>query len=96
MPRPGSLWAEIVPPCACTRLLAIEHEGRAAVLYSANDILGACERDVFGRWAKPVAPGGTRQRELAQRLGVNIVLYALTLDYKQDLVHLPLILERRR
>lgn len=70
--------------------------GRAAVLLSANDLLGACERDSLGEWAKPVEPGGSRQREMAIRLGVNVVLYALTLDYKEDLVHLPLILERKR
>ncbi|MCH7651536.1 MAG: hypothetical protein IIA63_10325, partial [Nitrospinae bacterium] len=40
--------------------------------------------------------GGNRQRRLSLRLGVNIVLYALTLDYKKDMVHLPIILERLR
>lgn len=69
---------------------------RVAVLFSANDLLGAWERDEIGGFARPVAPGGIEQREMAIRLGVNIVLYALTLDYKEDLVHLPLILERKR
>jgi len=40
--------------------------------------------------------GGNRQRKLSLRLGVNIVMYALTLDYKKDMVHLPIILERLR
>jgi hypothetical protein len=69
---------------------------RAAVVYSANDLLGAIERDELGHYAHSVDPGGSVQREMALRLGVNLVLYALTLDYKEDLVHLPLILERRR
>jgi len=77
-------------------LEAIVLDGRAAVVHSRDDLTGAWERDELGGWAHPVTPGGTRQRELAVRLGVNLVLYALTLDYKEDLVHLPLILERRR
>lgn len=77
-------------------LQALFLDGRAAVIFSANDVSGAWERDAMGQWAHAVSPGGRRQRELAIRLGVNFVLYALTLDYKEDLVHLPLILERRR
>ncbi len=77
-------------------LEAIRVSGRAAVVLSPNDVLGAGERDATGAWARPVDPGGSRQRELAIRLGVNMVVYALTLDYKEDLVHLPMILERKR
>ena len=40
--------------------------------------------------------GGYRQRQLAIRLGVNIIMDSLTLDYKKDMVHLPIILERLR
>ena len=39
-------------------------------------------------------PGGDRQRELAYRFGVNLVMYALTGNYKSDQVHVPAILER--
>ena len=35
-----------------------------------------------------------RQRELAFRMGVNLVMYALCLDYKADQVHVPALLER--
>jgi ribosomal protein S9 len=77
-------------------LEAILLGGRAAVVWSANDMLGAWERDALGQWAHDVQPGGVRQREMAVRAGVNLVLYALTLDYKEDLVHLPLILQRKR
>jgi hypothetical protein len=41
-----------------------------------------------------VVPGGERQREMAYRTGVNIVMYALTGNYKADLVHVPALLER--
>lgn len=38
--------------------------------------------------------GGQRQYDLAMRFGVNLVMYALTGNYKADQVHLPHILER--
>lgn len=53
--------------------------------------------DWAGAWAtKPDAnfAGGPRQRTLAFRFGVNLVIYALTGNYKGDQVHVPHILER--
>ncbi len=49
-----------------------------------------------GRGNNPYAtiPGGARQRVLAYRFGVNLVMYALTGNYKGDQVHVPAILER--
>jgi hypothetical protein len=47
-----------------------------------------------GRPIAAVEPGGEVQRELAMRFGVNLVMYALTGNYKADLVHVPHILER--
>jgi hypothetical protein len=69
---------------------------RAAVVYSQNDVLGALNRDESGTWEFEPAPGGARQRELAIRLALNVVMYALCLDYKDDAVHLPVIMNRRR
>jgi hypothetical protein len=69
---------------------------RAAVLYSQNDVLGALSRDEAGAWEYEPAPGGSRQRELATRLALNVAMYALCLDYKDDAVHLPVIMNRRR
>lgn len=71
-------------------------EKRIAVIYSANDLSGAWSRDPFGRWEYEVTPGGERQREMAFRLGINLVMYAMCLDYKEDLVHVPFIMKRRR
>lgn len=70
-------------------------DGRAAVVLSAHDLGGAWARDVYGNWTYPVEPGGDAQREAAIRLGVNVVLYALCLDYKDDQVHAPFIMRRR-
>lgn len=71
-------------------------EDRYAVVYCQNDLAGAWSRDAFGRWSHDVTPGGERQREMAFRLGINVVMYFLCLDYKDDLVHAPFILDRRR
>ncbi len=69
---------------------------RAAIVYSQNDLAGAWSRDLQGEWEFEVSPGGENQRETALRTGVNLVLYALCLDYKEDAVHLPFIMKRRR
>ncbi len=69
---------------------------RAAVIYSQNDLAGAWNRDESGGYQLDVSPGGEAQRELAFRVGINICMYALCLDYKDDAVHLPLIMNKRR
>jgi len=74
----------------------IDHEDRTPVILSRNDLLGAWARDEFGSWGYQVIPGGEAQREMAFRLGINIVLYALTVNYKKDQIHQPFILQRRR
>jgi hypothetical protein len=77
-------------------LHAIVLDGRVALILSRNDLLGAFDRDSFGGWTQAVSPGGDLQREMAVRLALNIAYYALCLDYKDDQVHAPFILERRR
>jgi hypothetical protein len=77
-------------------LEALEMGGRLAVLYSGNDLVGALARDSLGTWELEVTPGGESQREKCIRLGVNIAMYALCLDYKEDQVHIPFIMKRRR
>jgi hypothetical protein len=69
---------------------------RLAVVVSANDLLGATSRDFYGSFEFLCEPGGEVQRETAFRLGINIIYFALCLDYKDDRVHLPFILKRRR
>ena len=74
----------------------IDVGGRLAVMYSPNDLVGAFARDSLGSWELEVVPGGEGQREKAIRLGVNLTMYALCLDYKEDQVHIPFIMKRRR
>ena len=69
--------------------------GRLAVVYSQNDLGGAWARGSLGDWEYECTPGGEAQRETAFRLGVNLAMYALCTDYKDDAVHLPFILRRR-
>jgi hypothetical protein len=72
------------------------HDKRLVAAYIRNDLGGAWARDDFGNYDYPCEPGGEKQRELAFRLGVNLVMYALCLDYKADQVHVPFIMKRRR
>jgi len=76
-------------------LEAVLRDGRAVVVYSRHDLGGAWARDNLGNWRRTVTPGGEDQRELAVRLGVNLVLYALCLDYKDDQAHAPFLMRRR-
>jgi len=74
----------------------VERDRRLAVVYTQNDLEGALARDGFGRWEHEVIPGGDEQREQAFRFGVNLVMYALCLDYKTEQAHIDYILRTRR
>ena len=63
------------------------------VVIGSNDWASAWAVDNAGRSTVAV-DGGPRQRTLAYRFGVNLVMYALTGNYKGDQVHVPHILER--
>jgi len=78
------------------QVLGVTLDERLAIVYSHNDHMGAWARDNFGSWEYPTHPGGDEQREMAMRFGVNLVMYAMCLDYKADQVHVPFILQRRR
>lgn len=82
----GQVWIEAVE----NRV----NDGVASVIVGGNDWAGAWAVDENGRPAFPVVPGGEAQREMAMRFGVNLVMYALTGNYKTDQVHVPAILER--
>ncbi len=64
------------------------------VIIGAHDWAAAWAVDGAGRNPYATIPGGTRQRTLAYRFGVNLVMYALTGNYKGDQVHVPALLER--
>jgi hypothetical protein len=66
---------------------AVMRDGRLVVAYLQND---------FGNFELPCEPGGERQREMSFRLGINLVMYALCLDYKSDQVHVEYLMRKRR
>ena len=65
-----------------------------ALLGLGDDRLGERLGDQRGRGIMPVTPGGETQREMSLRVGVNLVMHALTGNYKADQVHVPALLER--
>lgn len=66
-------------------------EERTAVIYSANDLLGAWVKDNFGQYVFSCEPGGEAQRWEAFKLMVNIVYFSITGTYKKDAIHQPFI-----
>jgi hypothetical protein len=82
----GDLWVE--------RDQDARNDGVSSVVVGSADWAGAWATDAGGTPLYSVAPGGERQREWAYRFGINLVMYALTGNYKADLVHAPFIHER--
>lgn len=64
------------------------------VIIGGHDWAAAWAMDARGQNPYATIPGGARQRVLAYRFGTNLVMYALTGNYKGDQVHVPAILER--
>jgi len=81
---------------ATPTLEAVERDRRLAVIYTQNDLMGAMARDGFGRWEHDVVPGGDEQRERCFRFAINVVMYALCLDYKTEQAHIDFIMRTRR
>ena len=83
----SALWVE--------RAGARINDGVSPVLAGGNDWAAAWALDEDTQQALfPAVPGGERQRELAFRFGINLVMYVLTGNYKADQVHLPAIIRR--
>jgi len=82
----GTLWVE--------RAGERVNDGVSPVIAGAHDWAAAWAMDEAQRPMYPVVPGGERQRELAFRFGINLVMYSLTGNYKADQVHLPAIMKR--
>ena len=72
------------------------NDGVSTVIVGSNDYVGAWAVDPRGRGIMPVSPGGETQREMAFRVGVNLVMHALTGNYKDDQVHIQDIMQRLR
>ena len=99
--RGGRVWAEAPPEGGETdgaeatlpRFDRVDDNVSPVVVGSA-DWAAAWAVDETGRALFPVGRSGGRQREMAVRFGVNLVMYALTGNYKSDQVHAPEVLRR--
>ncbi len=61
-----------------------------------NDLLGALASADGGRtFVHTPTPGGENQREMALRFGINLLMYATCLHYKDDQVHVDYLLHKR-
>ncbi|MEC9368673.1 MAG: DUF4159 domain-containing protein, partial [Pseudomonadota bacterium] len=90
----GQMWVEAVPSDEDRGQRNNRSDGVSSILVTSNDLAGAWALDERNRPMFPVVPGGEVQREMAFRVGVNVVMYALTGNYKADQVHVPALLER--
>lgn len=68
-------------------------DGVSRLFVGDADYMAAWAVDERGRPLYSV-DGGDQQREMATRFGVNLVIYVLTGNYKEDQVHIPALLER--
>jgi hypothetical protein len=75
-------------------LQAMMRGQKVQVLLSSHDLLGALARDSGGTYVFPVE-GDARVRQQAIRLAVNIAMYVLCSDYKDDQVHAEELMRRR-
>jgi len=91
----GQLWVEAEAPDSETQgRKARRVDGVSSLVVTSNDFAAAWALDDGARPLYPTVPGGEAQREQAFRTGVNVVMYALTGNYKADQVHVPALLER--
>jgi hypothetical protein len=90
----GKVWVEALPPPDPDSGPARGGDGVSPVIIGGNDWAAAWAVDSQGRPLADVTPGGDEQREMAYRFGVNVVMYALTGNYKTDNVHAQALLER--
>ncbi|WP_170479628.1 DUF4159 domain-containing protein [Ruegeria arenilitoris] len=95
----NGVWVEAAPPDA-EQIEGMPfrnlNDNVTPVVIGGNDWAGAWAVDRNGQSLLPVGRGyaGERQRELANRFGVNLVMHVLTGNYKSDQVHVPALLDR--
>ncbi|WP_171101668.1 DUF4159 domain-containing protein [Ruegeria sp. HKCCD7255] len=93
------VWVEAAPPDA-EQIEGMPfrnlNDNVTPVVIGGNDWASAWAVDRNGQALLPVGRGyaGERQRELANRFGVNLVMHVLTGNYKSDQVHVPALLDR--
>ena len=93
------IWVEAAPPDA-EKVEGMPfrnlNDGVTPVVIGGNDWASAWAVSDNGAPLLPIGRGfsGDRQRELALRFGVNLIMHVLTGNYKSDQVHVPALLDR--
>ncbi|GLT12410.1 LytTR family transcriptional regulator [Sulfitobacter porphyrae] len=93
------VWVEASPPDA-EQIEGMPfrnlNDGVTPVVIGGNDWAAAWAVRSDGAPLLPIGRGyaGERQRELANRFGVNLIMHVLTGNYKSDQVHVPALLDR--
>ena len=93
------VWVEAAPPDAeLVEGMPFRNlnDNVTPVVIGGNDWAAAWAMDDRGNPLYPIGGGfsGERQREIAYRFGVNLVMHVLTGNYKSDQVHVPALLDR--
>ncbi len=90
----GETWVEQISGSRDAKTPARAGDRVSPIVITTNDFAAAWAGDADERPLYPLSPGGARQREMALRCGVNLVMYVMTGNYKADQVHVPALLER--
>lgn len=97
----GQVWAE-APPADAQAAEGMPfrnlNDGVSPVVIGGNAWAESWAVDENGLPMFSIGSGfeGERQREMAYRFGVNLIMYVLTGNYKSDQVHVPALLDRLR
>lgn len=94
----GTTWVESSPEAEQVEGMPFRNlnDGVTPVVIGSNDWASAWATRDNGQPMFPVGRGiaGERQREMALRFGINLVMYVMTGNYKSDQVHVPALLDR--
>ncbi|SDR14273.1 N-terminal double-transmembrane domain-containing protein [Rhizobiales bacterium GAS113] len=91
----GRTWIEALPPSPIDGAKPVRAgDNVSPIIITSNDLAAGWASGLTGDALYPLVPGGRRQHEFALRGGINLVMYALTGNYKADQVHAPALLER--
>lgn len=91
----GTLWVEALSPDGKIGDGPVQAgDGVSPIMITSNDFAGAWAINASRQPILPTIPQNERQRVLAYRTGINIMMYMLTGNYKADQVHIPALLKR--
>jgi hypothetical protein len=93
--RDGDVWVEAPKNQRKDgRTISGANDGVSPIIIGAQDWAAAWAIDEHDNPMAALIPDDGDQREFAYRFGVNVVMYALTGNYKSDQVHVPALLQR--